>query len=408
MNNCPTMMGSYEVLEVIGKGAIGTVYRARHPETGQVVAIKLMEAEAASHPILVKRFEKEFIAASRLRHPHIVRALDFGLHEGRPFLVMEYVEGRNLTEHIGRQGRMPQEEAIPIILQVADALRCAHDNQVIHRDVKSDNILLTADGQAKLTDLGLSKDLLAVEGLTRSHTCLGTIAFVAPEQYEDAKSANVRSDIYGLGATLYHALTGKLPFQGRRNLQILRKKLQTDFAPASGLVPSLTPQIDEVIRKALDASPTRRQGSCQEFIESLAACRRAAPEPAAGGGGRQAGEPGSEPSERRLAIRYPTNLGASCHSVHEARRRWSAEVQDISTSGVCLRLSRRFERGAVLAVEVLDEQSQATSTLYVKVLWILEIAANTWEAGCTFNSPLDQDELNTYLHKPQTVAMAGN
>jgi serine/threonine protein kinase len=329
------------------------------------------------------------------------------LHGGRPYIVMEFVEGRNLTQHIVRQGRIPQEEAIRIILQVANALQYAHQNQVIHRDVKSDNILLTVDGQAKLTDLGLSKDLQGVEGLTRTCTCLGTIAFVAPEQYEDAKRADVRSDIYGLGATLYHALTGALPFQGRRNLQVLRKKLQTDFAPASGLVPGLPRQIDEVIRKALDASPARRQGSCQEFIESLTAGRDAAPEPPAEGG-EEAGGPDSDPSERRQAIRYPITLGASCRSVHEVRRRWSAEVQDISTTGVCVRLNRRFERGAVLAVEVLDEQSHPTSTLYVKVLWVREIAAKKWEAGCAFNSPLDPGELDTYLNKPQTVVIYRN
>jgi eukaryotic-like serine/threonine-protein kinase len=398
------MMGCYELLEEIGKGAMGTVYRARNPETSQVVAIKVMAAEAACQPILVKRFEQEFIAASRLRHPHIVRALDFGLHGGRPYLVMEFVEGRNLTQHIVRQGRIPQREAVRILLQVADALQWAHQHQLIHRDVKSDNILLTTDGQAKLTDLGLSKDLLGEEGLTRTRTCLGTIAFVAPEQYEDAKRANVRSDIYGLGVTLYHALTGVLPFQGRRNLQVLRKKLQTDFAPAGSLVPGLPSQIDEVIRKAMDASPARRQGSCQEFIESLTAGRGAASD----GGREEEAGPAADPKDRRRAVRYPTHLEASCRSVHEVRRRWGAEVQDISTTGVCLRMGRRFEQGAVLAVEVLDEQSQSTSTLYAKVLWVRKTAAKEWETGCAFNSPLDAGELDTYLNKPRTVVMVRN
>ena len=367
-----------------------------------------MTSEAASHPILVKRFEQEFIAASRLRHPHIVQALDFGLDDGRPYLVMEFVEGRNLTQHIVRQGRIPLEEAIRIILQVADALQWAHQKQLIHRDVKSDNILLTTEGHAKLTDLGLSKDLQGAEGLTRTCTCLGTIAFVAPEQYEDAKRADVRPDIYGLGATLYHALTGVLPFQGRRNLQVLRKKLQTDFPPASSVVPGLPRQIDDVIRKALDAFPANRQSSCQEFMASLTAGLAAAPKPPAKSGGKGVDESDSDPSDRRRALRYPTTLGASCRSVHEAHRRWSAEIQDISTTGVCLRLNRRFERGTVLVVEVLDEQSQPISMLYVKVLWVREIAAKKWETGCTFNAPLDSDQLETYLHKPQTVVMVRN
>ncbi len=398
------MLGCYEVLEVIGKGAMGTVYRARNPETSQVVAIKVMEAEAACHHVLVKRFEQEFIAASRLRHAHIVRALDFGLHGGRPYLVMEFVDGRNLTQHIASHGRISHREAVRIILQVADALQWAHQHQLIHRDVKSDNILLTTDGQAKLTDLGLSKDLLGEEELTRTRTCLGTIAFVAPEQYEDAKRANVRSDIYGLGATLYHALTGTLPFQGRRNLQILRKKLQTDFAAASGLVPGLPPHIDDVIRKALDASPARRQASCQEFADSLTSVR----DQTSDDGGQVDGGPDSDPRERRQAIRYPTKLEASCRSVHEVRRRWGAEVRDISATGVCLRLGRRFEQGAVLAVDVIEEQTQATSTLYVKVLWVRKTAGKEWEAGCAFDSPLSTSELDIYLNKPRTVVMVRN
>jgi serine/threonine protein kinase len=403
------MMGPYELLEVVGKGAIGTVYRARNPQTCQDVAIKVMEAEAASHPILVKRFEQEFIAAGRLHHPHIVRGLDFGLHGGRPYLVMEFVDGQNLTQHIERRGRIPQEEAVRIILQVADALRWAHQNSLIHRDVKSDNVLLTSDGQAKLTDLGLSKDLARVDGLTKTRTCLGTIAFVAPEQYEDAKRADVRSDIYGLGATLYHTLTGAVPFQGRRNLQVLRKKLQTDFVPAGRLVPGLLRRIDEVIRKALDASPARRQSSCQEFIESLTDARDKAladgrERPAEGGDEGKVG-PDSNPSERRRATRYPSCFGASCRPVQDGRQRWSAEVQDISATGICLRLGRRFEPGAVLAVEVLDEQSNPTSTLYVKVFWVREVASKKWEVGGAFNSPLDSSQMDTYLNKPQTVVM---
>jgi serine/threonine-protein kinase len=394
------MMGCYEVLEAVGKGAMGAVFRARNPHTGQHVAIKVMETEAAAHPILVKRFEQEFIAAGRLCHPHIVRAMDFGLHEGRPYLVMEFVEGRNLTQHIAQQGRIPWEEAVRIILQVADALRCAHGNHLIHRDVKSDNVLLTSDGQAKLTDLGLSKDLEGLGGLTRTRTCLGTVGFVAPEQYEDAKRADVRSDIYGLGATLYHTLTGAVPFQGRRNLEILRKKLQTDFVPAGRLVPGVPRLIDEVIRKALDASPARRQGSCQEFIDSLTDSRDKTTE-----SGEEEDEPGSDPSDRRRAIRYPICFEASCRPVHEVRRRWNAEVQDISATGARLRLGRRFEPKSVLAVEVVNEQSKATLTLYAKVLWVRQVASKKWEVGCAFNAPLESGELDTYLNKPQTVVM---
>ena len=113
----------------------------------------------------------------------------------------------------------------------------------------------------------------------------------------------------------------------------------------------------------------------------------------------------SDPKDRRRAVRYPMRIGAACRSVHEVRRRWSAEVQDISTTGLCLRLSRRFEPGAVLAVEVLDDQSNPLSTLYAKVLWVREVASKNWETGCAFNAQMDPGELDTYLNKPRTVVM---
>ena len=407
MNSTPSVLGPYEVLEAVGKGGMGTVYRGRRTDTGQTVAIKVMEARAASHPVLVKRFEQEFIAAGRLRHPNIVRGLDFGMHEGRPYLVMEFVEGRDLTRRIAEAGPLAPDRAVPVILQVAAALQFAHQNNLIHRDVKSDNVLLTKDGEAKLTDLGLSKDLDGCGGLTQTRTCLGTIAFIAPEQYEDAKRADARSDVYGLGATLYHALTGRPPFQGRRNLEVLRKKLQNDFVPACRLVPGLPRRIDEVIRKALDAQPSGRHRSCQEFIDALTEGRAV---PRARGSGRAAegaddAEPDSDPSDRRRAIRYPSSLGASCRPLHDGRKRWDAEVQDISVTGVRLRVGRRFEPGAVLAVEVLDGRSDSSSTLYVKVLWVREAAPKQWEIGCVFNSALGPSELDTYLDKPRTVVM---
>ena len=219
---------------------MATVYRGRRRETGQIVAIKVMEPTFASNAVLVKRFEQEYAAAPRLRHPNIVQVWDCGQDDGRPYLVMEFIDGENPGPRIKRQGPPPEAEAVRIILQVADGLHAAHRLQMVHRDVKTENILLSKDGQAKLSDLGLIKCLENGEPLTKTRTCLGTIAFVAPEQFEDAKRADQRADIYGLGATLYHAVTGVLPFEGKRNLQILRKKIQNDFAPPRRLVPGLS------------------------------------------------------------------------------------------------------------------------------------------------------------------------
>ncbi len=204
-----SILGPYDLLQQIGAGGMGVVYQARHRGTGQIVAIKVMGAEPAKTPLLAKRFEQECAVARRLRHPHIVQGLDFGVGEGRPYLVMEYVDGQSLGERLRKSGALPQDLAIRIGIQVADALQSAHHHHLIHRDVKPDNILLTKDCQSKLTDLGLIKDMSAGLNLTMSHMTLGTIAYAAPEQFEDAKKVDVRSDIYALAACLYHALTGR-------------------------------------------------------------------------------------------------------------------------------------------------------------------------------------------------------
>ncbi len=149
--------GPYEVLEIVGKGGMATVYRGRRRETGQIVAIKVMEPKFASNPVLVKRFEQEYAAAARLRHPNIIQVWDFAWEDGRPYLVMEFIDGENLGRRIARHGPLPESEAVPILLQVADGLHAAHQLQMIHRDVKTENVLLSKEGQAKLSDLGLIK-----------------------------------------------------------------------------------------------------------------------------------------------------------------------------------------------------------------------------------------------------------
>src|SRR5262249_35838807 len=160
-----------------------------------------------------------------------------------------------LTQRVKDLGPCPLPLALRLFLQIADALQTAHSHQLIHRDVKPENILLTLDGRAKLGDLGLIKDLGQEGNVTRSRTCLGTLVCMAPEQFEDAKRANARSDVYSLGATLYYALTGLLPFQGRGQLTVLKKKLHSDFVPPARAIPDIHPAVDTVICRALDPAP---------------------------------------------------------------------------------------------------------------------------------------------------------
>ena len=256
-------VGNYDLLEKIAEGGMGAIYKGRQRETGQIVAVKIMPAHTASNPVLLKRFEQEFRAASRLNHPNIVRALDYGDGGESPYLVMEFVDGESLGQKIERDGRMEEVEAIRIINQVAQGLHRAHKQNLVHRDVKPDNILVTVDGVAKLADLGLVKETETDLNLTKTGRGLGTPHFMAPEQFRNAKNADIRCDIYSLGATLYQMVTGELPFRSSGPLDAWMKKIQNDLTPPRKLVPTLSERLDWAILRAMSADPEQRPASCE-------------------------------------------------------------------------------------------------------------------------------------------------
>jgi serine/threonine protein kinase len=262
-------VGSYDLLEKIAEGGMGAIYRGRHRESGEVVAIKIMPSHTAGNPVLLKRFEQEFRAASRLDHPNIVRALDYGDTGQSPYLVMEFVEGESLGQKLEREGRMAEADAIRIIAQVAQGLHRAHKQNLVHRDVKPDNILGRADGVAKLADLGLVKETDTDLNLTKTGRGLGTPHFMAPEQFRNAKNADIRCDIYSLGATLYQMVTGELPFRSNGPLDAWMKKIQNDLTTPRKLVPALTERVEWAILRAMSADPNQRPRTCREFVEDL-------------------------------------------------------------------------------------------------------------------------------------------
>jgi serine/threonine protein kinase len=281
MRTAVQTVGDYELLDMIAEGGMGTVYRARHQGTGTIVALKLVPPHLAGNAVLMKRFQQEYSAASSLDHPNIVRALEFGFHGSSPYMVMELIEGESLGQRLEREGRLPEAEAIRIIAQAAQGLQKAHKSGLIHRDVKPDNILLTTDGQVKLADLGLVKELDADLNLTRTGRGLGTPHFMAPEQFRDAKNADIRCDIYSLGATLYMMVTGELPFKALGPVDAWVKKLENRLAPARQLVPALSERVNWAIARAMSADPSQRPASCREFIEDLTghSTRRLTPTP---------------------------------------------------------------------------------------------------------------------------------
>ncbi|VTS07246.1 serine threonine protein kinase : Putative serine/threonine protein kinase OS=Gemmata sp. Wa1-1 PE=4 SV=1: Pkinase [Tuwongella immobilis] len=248
---------------------MGTVYKGRHRQSGLLVAIKIIPPATSRNPVLLRRFEQEFRAASMLDHPNIVKAIEYNGLGQSPFLVMEFVDGESLGQKIERDGPMPEMDAIRILAQVCQGLHRAHKQGLIHRDVKPDNILVTADGVAKLTDLGLVKDVEGEMNLTRTGRGLGTPHFMAPEQFRNAKNVDVRSDIYSLGATLYMMVTGEIPFGKCGPLDCWMKKVHNDFAWPRQLNPHVSERVDWAIRRSMSGDPTLRPASCREFVEDL-------------------------------------------------------------------------------------------------------------------------------------------
>jgi len=263
-------IGQYELLKKIAEGGMGSIYMGRNIKNKTVVAIKVMSPNYVHNPVLLKRFEQEFRVASKFNHPNLVRALEFGTDNDLPFLVLEFVNGESLGVLISKQGKFEELEGIKIIAQVAKALNQVHKDKLIHRDVKPDNILIGKNGIAKLTDLGLVKEILVGDlNLTRSGRGLGTPNFMAPEQFRDAKNADIRCDIYSLGATLYTMLTGELPYKSVNPLETWMKKVQNDLPTPRELNPRISERTDWAIRRAMDSDPDTRPSSCREFVEDL-------------------------------------------------------------------------------------------------------------------------------------------
>ncbi|MBY0458937.1 MAG: serine/threonine protein kinase, partial [Gemmataceae bacterium] len=275
----PRQLGNYDILSEIAKGGMGTVYKARNRSTGEVVAVKVIAPATAKNPVLLQRFEREFMAARVLDHPNVVKALDYSGTLPHPFLVMEFVDGQSIGQRLEQKGAYPEAEAIRLIAQVCDGLQRAHKQGLVHRDVKPDNILVTRDGTAKLTDMGLVREVEGDLNLTRTGRGLGTPHYMAPEQFRNAKTVDVRGDIYSLGATLYAMVTATTPFDNASPLDCWMKKIRNEFPAPKELNPALSDRIDWAIRRAMSAEPAQRPASCREFVEDLTGQSRHAPPP---------------------------------------------------------------------------------------------------------------------------------
>jgi eukaryotic-like serine/threonine-protein kinase len=261
----------YELEELVGTGGMSSVYRAHDSLLERHVALKVMHEQLLSEGEHVERFRREARLAAQLSHPNIVTVIDRGEQEGRQFIVFEYVEGENLKALIEREAPLPEREAIELALQTAEGLSFAHEHGLVHRDVKPQNVLLTEDGRAKVTDFGIARSIDVQHGLTQTGTVMGTSDYISPEQARGGP-VDACSDIYSLGAVLYELLTGDVPFHGDNFVSVAMRHINEPPPSVREHRPELSPRIDAAIRKAMAKDRDDRFASMEEFAAELRAC----------------------------------------------------------------------------------------------------------------------------------------
>jgi serine/threonine protein kinase len=257
----------YEVLEELGRGGMGVVYKARQKGLERDVALKMILSGAHAGADEIRRFRTEAEAIAKLQHPNVVQVFEIGEHQGQPFISLELCAGGGLDSRLAGTP-MPAGEAAKLVRQLAGAVQAAHEAQVVHRDLKPANVLLTADGTPKITDFGLAKKL-DEQGLTRTGAVVGTASYLAPEQASGAKDVGPLADVYSLGAILYECLTGRPPFKAATMLDTLEQVVQQTPAPPRLLNPNVPEDLETVCLKCLEKEPHRRYASAEQVAEEL-------------------------------------------------------------------------------------------------------------------------------------------
>jgi hypothetical protein len=272
-----TQMGPYEILGPLGAGGMGEVYRARHVKLRREAAIKVLASEVASDPERLLRFEREARAASALNHPAIVTIYDIDEHDGTSYIAMELVEGVTLRERLG-EGPFEPQEALGVAIAIAEGLARAHAAGIVHRDLKPENVMITEDGQVKILDFGLAKQLpTGVDGptalttmtrMTRAGAVLGTVSYMSPEQAASG-AVDHHSDQFSFGVVLYEMLCGQLPFQGQSVATVLSAILRDVPPPPRKLRPETPKEIERIVRRCLEKKPESRYATTLELSEAL-------------------------------------------------------------------------------------------------------------------------------------------
>jgi len=261
------LSGRYRLDAQIGAGGMSTVYKAFDTNLERPVAIKLLHREMSADSDQLERFRREARAVAQLSHPHIVGVIDAGEDENRPYIVFEYVEGETLKDRIRRLGRLPVDESLAYAIEIARALGCAHQHEIVHRDVKPQNVLLDPEGSAKVTDFGIARSLRD-DGLTADGRVLGTTDYVSPEQAL-GHDVDGQSDIYSLGVVLYEMLTGDVPFHGENQISVAMKHVREDLPDIQAVRPEVSATTAAVLDRMTDKDLAHRYDDVPSLIADL-------------------------------------------------------------------------------------------------------------------------------------------
>jgi len=261
------LSGRFRLDEKIGTGGMSTVYRAFDPTLERWVAIKMMHRDISSDPDQLERFRREARTVARLNHPHVVTVIDAGEDDGAPYIVFEYVEGETLKERIRRLGSLPVPEAVAYAIEIGRALSSAHAHRLVHRDVKPQNVLIDADGRAKVTDFGIARSLEA-HGLTSPGRVLGTTDYVSPEQAL-GHDVTEQSDIYSLGICIYEMLTGEVPYRADTQVAVAMQHVKEPLPDVQRRRPEISAALAAVIEHATAKETRHRYATVDAMVHDL-------------------------------------------------------------------------------------------------------------------------------------------
>ena len=265
-----TLNGRYKIQSLIGTGGMAAVYLAKDLILDRLVAIKVLRLDFRQNDDAMRRFRREALSATQLTHPNIVGVYDVGQSQEMNYIVMEYVEGTDLKDYVRQKGALHPIEAVRIMMQIVSAIAAAHQNRIIHRDIKPQNILIDKEGNVKITDFGIAV-ALSDTSLTQTNTLLGSVHYLSPEQARGGM-ATIQTDIYALGIVLYELLTGKVPFDGESAVSIALKHFQEPLPTIVNPIAMVPQSLENIVLKATAKDPMHRYKSCYEMFQDLKTC----------------------------------------------------------------------------------------------------------------------------------------